>query len=161
MWKKKARLWGASGRFSGSKVSETGKVRLCICQVSSTYYSFPLFSSSLRRQQLLRSDSRMGVRGPEQGNLYSKRRYEPGLCRSPHITLGRTEIRRRVAGVVNYPRSLLEETRGIESRASGPSCVRFFIDTLLSRRAPKLPSATCLRSITPRENMQKEEKSRY
>lgn len=81
------------------------------------------FSFRSRRLQLLRSVSRMGVRGPEQGNLYSKRRYEPGLCRSPHITFGRTEIRRRAAGVLNYPRSLLEETRETESRASGVSCV--------------------------------------
>lgn len=66
----------------------------------------------------------MRVRGPEQGNLYSKRRYEPGLCRSPHITFGRTEIRRRVARrVLNYPRLLLEETRGTDSRVSEPSCV--------------------------------------
>lgn len=66
---------------------------------------FPLFLVPLllplRRLQLLRPDSRIGVRGPEQGNLYSKCRYEPGLCRSPHITLGRTKIRRRVAGVLN------------------------------------------------------------
>lgn len=99
---------------------------------------FPLFLVPLlvplRRLQLLRPDSRIGVRGPEQGNFYSKCRYEPGLCRSLHITLGRTKIR-RVAGVLNYPRSLLQETHGIELRGIR-ALMRFFIDILLSRRVP-------------------------
>lgn len=55
----------------------------------------------------------MGVRGPGQGNLHSKRRYEPSLCRSPRITVGSTEIRCYVTGVLNFarPRVYLEKKR--------------------------------------------------
>lgn len=92
--------------------------------------------------------SRMGVRGPEQGNLYSKRRYEPVLYRSPRITLAEYEIRRHVTGVLNFARArsrthFLNETCGISNHAYPEP----FIDVL--RRVRRNRGAFSPLSIAP------------
>lgn len=70
------------------------------------------------------------MRGPEQRNLYSKRRYEPGFMSLAAYNTLQHEIRRHVTGVLNFECVLLEEVHGIESCLNfiytGP-LVRLFI----------------------------------
>lgn len=68
-----------------------------------------------RRSLNLLHPSLYGVRGPEQRNLYSKRRYEPGFMSLATYNTLQHEIRRHVTGVLNFERVLLEEAHEIES----------------------------------------------